>query len=49
MEQVGFKINNLLNEDYESPHGFSQEGMKFEIIVKNKLKFNQAKQHLQKS
>ena len=34
---VGFKINNLLNEDYQSPHGFSQNGINFGLTVKSKL------------
>ena len=34
---VGFKIDNLLNEDYQSPHGFSQNGINFGLIVKSKL------------
>ena len=27
----GVSLNNLLNEKYESPHGFSQEGRKFTL------------------
>ena len=33
--KVGFQINNLLNEKYESPHGFSQNDRVLNFVLKN--------------
>lgn len=35
--EYGVKISNLLDEIYQSPHGFSQDGMKFNFVLKSKF------------
>ena len=35
--EIGATINNFLDEDYESPHGFSQNGRKLNFIFKRKF------------
>lgn len=34
---VGFKINNILNEKYQAPHGFSQDTRKISFVLKSKF------------
>ena len=33
--QIGIKISNVLDEIYEAPHGFSQNGKRFNFIIKS--------------
>ena len=32
---LGVNISNVLDEEYESPHGFSQEGIGFNFVIKS--------------
>ncbi len=34
---IGINITNLFNEDYQAPHGFSQNGRNFNYILKKKF------------
>ena len=34
---IGFKINNLLNENYQAPHGFSQDTRSMNFVLKSKF------------
>ena len=34
---VGLKINNLLDENYQAPHGFSQDGRNLGLIIKSRF------------
>ena len=34
---LGVNISNLFDEDYESPHGFSQEGLGFNFVIKSRF------------
>ncbi len=34
---IGFKINNLLDESYQAPHGFSQDGRNLGLIIKSRF------------
>ena len=35
--EMGIKVNNLLDEDYQSPHGFSQQGINLGLIIKSRF------------
>ena len=35
--EMGVKVNNLLDEDYQAPHGFSQQGMNLGLIIKSRF------------
>ena len=35
--EYGFKISNLFDEDYQSPHGFSQNGSRINFVLKSKF------------
>jgi vitamin B12 transporter len=34
---IGLSVNNLLDQDYQSPHGFSQEGRKLNFVLKRRF------------
>ena len=34
---IGLSVNNLLDHDYQSPHGFSQEGRKLNFVLKRRF------------
>ena len=35
--EMGIKVNNLLDEDYQAPHGFSQQGINLGLIIKSRF------------
>ena len=35
--ELGLNINNFLDEDYESPHGFNQNGRSLSFVFKKKF------------
>ena len=35
--EYGVKISNLLGEDYQAPHGFSQDGSRLNFVLKSKF------------
>ncbi len=35
--ELGLNINNILDEDYEAPHGFNQNGRNLSFIFKRKF------------
>ena len=35
--ELGLNINNFLDEDYESPHGFKQNGRSLSFVFKKKF------------
>ena len=34
---IGLRISNLFDEDYQRPHGFSQDGIKLGLIIKSRF------------
>jgi vitamin B12 transporter len=34
---IGLSVNNLLDQDFQSPHGFSQEGRKLNFVMKRRF------------
>ena len=34
---IGLSVNNLLDQNYQSPHGFSQEGRKLNFVLKRRF------------
>ena len=34
---IGLKVNNLLDVNYQAPHGFSQDGRNIGLIIKSKF------------
>ena len=35
--EYGVKISNVLGEDYQAPHGFSQDGSRLNFVLKSKF------------
>ena len=35
--EYGVKISNILDEIYQAPHGFSQDGTRFNFVLKSKF------------
>ena len=35
--QIGIKVSNIFDENYQAPHGFSQDGRRFNFVLKSKF------------